>query len=114
MQMEENQPGSAATCSGGMGTDETTLTERLEPNSFGAGGDRLLVHLSSSKVTARPGNTRAATQSSGVFFFLQEAQQVETDTTTQKKEAEQLEFEACLDFRNFRIWQMNYRVRLKY
>ena len=31
------------------------------------------------------------------------------DTTSQKREAQKLDFEAWLDVRNFRIWQMNVR-----
>ena len=46
--METTQPGCAAAGSEGMGTDDTTLTERVEPSSFVAAGDRLLVHLNSS------------------------------------------------------------------
>ena len=42
-------PESTATGGGGVGTDETTLTERVEPTSFAAAGDRLPVRLSSSK-----------------------------------------------------------------
>ena len=48
--MEENRLGSAATGSGGKGTDDTTLIERGEQSSFVAEGDRLPVHLSSSKI----------------------------------------------------------------
>ena len=38
-----NQPKSAATGSGRVGTDDTTLIERVEPSSSGAVGDRLPV-----------------------------------------------------------------------
>ena len=48
MRMSENQLGSVATGSGGIGTHDTTLIERVELSSFVAGGDRLLVHLNSS------------------------------------------------------------------
>ena len=89
-----------------MGTDDTTLIERVEPNSFVAADDRLPVDLSSSKKNARPGDTQTSTQNSGVL--LQDPEQVERDTTSQKKEAEKLEFEAWLDFRNFRIWRMTF------
>ena len=41
--MEETQPWSAATGGGRVGTDETTLIERVEPSSSGATGDRLPV-----------------------------------------------------------------------
>ena len=47
--MEENQPECGATSSGGLGTDDTTLIERVELSSFVAAGDCLLVHLSKSK-----------------------------------------------------------------
>ena len=40
--------GSAASGCGGMGTDDTPI-EGMRPSSFGAAGDRLLVHLSSLK-----------------------------------------------------------------
>ena len=50
----------------GMGVDETTLIEIVEPSSFGASGGRLLVHLSNSQNTACPGQTRASTHSSNV------------------------------------------------
>ena len=43
--MEAEQPGSAAISSGRMGTDDTTLIERVEPSSCVAAGDRLPVHL---------------------------------------------------------------------
>ena len=49
--MEDSQPGSAATGGGGIGADDTTLIERVEPSSFVVAGDRLLVDLSSSKIT---------------------------------------------------------------
>ena len=89
--MEEHQPGSAATGSGGMGTDDTTFIKRVEPSSFGAAGDRLLVHPSSSKTSVK------------------EPEQVERDTTSQQKEAGKLEFEAWPHSRNFRISRMNFR-----
>ena len=47
MQIEAHQPGPAATGRAGIGTYETTLIERVEPSSFGAVGDRLLVYLTS-------------------------------------------------------------------
>ena len=47
--MEENQPESSAAGCGRAGTDDTTLIEWVKPRSFGAAGDRLPVHLSSSK-----------------------------------------------------------------
>ena len=40
----KNHPGSAHPGGGGMGTDDTTLIERVELSSFGAAGDRLPVH----------------------------------------------------------------------
>ena len=42
MHVAEHQPESAATGSGGMGTDATTLTEGVEPSSFAAAGYRPL------------------------------------------------------------------------
>ena len=70
--MEDDQPGCAA-------------TEVVEPSTFVAAGDRLLVHLNSSYNTACRGDTRAATKSFEVL--VEEPQQVEreTHTTSQKK-----------------------------
>ena len=45
-----------------MGTDDTTLIGKVEPSSFVAVGDRLLVHLNSSYGTACLGDTRTATK----------------------------------------------------
>ena len=42
--MEETQPGSAATGGGRVGTDDTSLIERVESSSFVSAEDRLLVH----------------------------------------------------------------------
>ena len=58
MHVEENQLGSAATAGGGLGTDDTTVIEVVQPSLLVAAGDRLLVHLSSSKSTACPGDTQ--------------------------------------------------------
>ena len=66
LSMEEDQPGSAANGSGGLGTDDTTLIERVEPSTFGAAGHRLPVHLSSSEITACPADTGTSTQRSNV------------------------------------------------
>ena len=79
--MGENQPESVATGSGRMGTDETTLSERVELSSFGAVGDRLSVQLSSSRFAACPGDTQAPRQSN---VPLKQPEQVERDTTSQK------------------------------
>ena len=57
MTVEENQPGSPATGVGGMGPDDTISIERVEPSSFVAASDRLLVHLNSSHSIAGPGDT---------------------------------------------------------
>ena len=77
----------------------------MEPSSFAAVGDRLPVHLNSAAhVLEIPGQPQ---KSSNVA--AEEPDQVERDTTSQKKEeAETLEFEAWPDFRNFRIWRMNF------
>ena len=50
MQIEEHQLESVATSSGIVGTDDTTLTERVELSSCGVACDRLLVHLNKSKL----------------------------------------------------------------
>ena len=71
----KTQRASAATGGGRVGADDTTLIARAEPSSFGAAGDRLLVHFSSSKKTARPGDTGTSTQSSSVP--VKETEQVE-------------------------------------
>ena len=55
--MEEHQPESVATRRGTVGIDDTALMERVEPSSFGAEGDRLLVHVSSPKISACLGDT---------------------------------------------------------
>ena len=78
-----------------MGTDDTTLIGRVELSSFGAADDRLLIHLSNSKITACPG-TRTATQSSNVL--AEEPEGMERTPTSEKGEAEKLELEAWLDF----------------
>ena len=56
MRIEVHEPGSAVTSGGGLGTDDTTSTEVVEPSSFVATGDSLPVHRSSSKITACPGD----------------------------------------------------------
>ena len=61
-----------------MGAGETTLVERVETSSFVAASERLPVHLSSSTITACPGETRTTTKSSNVL--VQEPEQVESDT----------------------------------
>ena len=91
MQTEENQPEYAAKGNGRVGIDETTLIERVEPSFFGAAGDRLLVHLSSSRFTACPADTRTPPQSSNVP--VEEPEQVERVTASQQR----FEFEPCLD-----------------
>ena len=48
MHMEEHQPESACTGCGGLGIDDFTSIEGVEPSSFAATGDRSLVHLYSS------------------------------------------------------------------
>ena len=67
MQLEEHQLGSAA-----------TEWRNGEPRSFFAAGDRLLVHLSSSKITACPEDTRTSSQSCNVR--VEELEQVERKT----------------------------------
>ena len=67
MHIEEDQPESLATGSGGLGTDDTSLIERAVPSSSVAAGAHLLVHLTSSYSTACPGDIRAATKSSKVL-----------------------------------------------
>ena len=44
-----------------------------------------------------------------LYVLVEEPEQVEKDTTFQKKEAEQLDFEPWPDFRHFRIWGTNSR-----
>ena len=77
MHMEENQPGSATTGRGGVGTDDTTLIKVVEPSSCVLAGDRLPVHLNSPYSTAGPGDTRTNTTCSHV---LVEEPEVEKDT----------------------------------
>ena len=71
-----------------MGTDDTTLIERMEPSSFVAAGDRLLVLLNSSRSTACPGDTRTTPKGSNVL--VEEPEQVESGTTSQKGKPENL------------------------
>ena len=93
--MNEHQLGSAATGSGGLGTDGTTVIEVMEPSLL-----QRLYHPNSE-------TPRATAESSNVL--VEEPVKQGRDTTSSKKEAETLEFEAWPDFRNFRIWRMNYR-----
>ena len=60
--MEGYQPVSSAAGGGVLGTDDNILIEVVEPSSFVAAGDRLLVHLNSCYSTACPGDTRTETQ----------------------------------------------------
>ena len=94
--MERHQPGPAATGSGGLCTDDTTLIESVEPSSFDSAGDRLAVHLSSSKSTACLGDVRTPAHSSNVP--VEKPEQVERETTSQNGVAKTLEFEAWPDF----------------
>ena len=57
-----------------------------------AAGDRLLVHLNSSYSTACPGDTQANPYSFNVP--VEEPEPSVRDATSQKQEAETLEFEA--------------------
>ena len=81
--MEETQPGSAATGGGRVGIDDTSLIERGESSSFVAAGDRLLVHFSSSRITACLGDARGTPHSSHVP--VEKPAQVERDTTSQER-----------------------------
>ena len=83
------------------------MIERVEPSSFVAAGDPLSVHLSSSRITACPADTTTATHSFSVP--VEEPAQLKRDSTSLSKEAEKLELEAWLGFRNFTIWRMNFR-----
>ena len=65
--MEDNQLGSAATGSRGLCTDDTTSTEVVDPSSFVAVGDRMLVQLGSSFSTALPGDHQATSESSDLL-----------------------------------------------
>ena len=80
MQMEDHQPACAATSGGRVGTSDT-LTERVEPRSFVAAGDRVLVHLSNATSTACPGGTR---QSQRTNVPAEEPEQLETQLPRQK------------------------------
>ena len=89
MQMEENHPGCAATGSGGLSLDDTTLIERVEQSSLVAAGDRLLVHLSSSKNIACLGDALTSTQISDVS--QKEPEHVERRLPRTKKEAQKFQ-----------------------
>ena len=78
-----------------VGTEHTTLIERLEPSSFVAEGHRLPVHLNSSCSTACPEDT--GTTERGSIFPVEEPEQVERDTTLhEQKKAVKLEIEERL------------------
>ena len=92
MQMNEHKP----TGSGIVDLDDTTLIERVKPNSFGAAGDRWPLHLSSSKITACPryiltSNTKFSYSGGGARTSG------DRDTTSHTKATEKLEIEALLD-----------------
>ena len=59
----------------------------MEPRSFVAPGHSVLVNLWRSQATPKSSNV-----------LVEEPEQVEADTTSQKKEAQTLEFETSLDF----------------
>ena len=84
--MVDNQPGSAASSCGGVGTDDTTLIEVVEPSSFEALGDRLPFHLTSSCSAACFVDTQTTAKSFNVL--AEEPEQVERDATSQTKKAE--------------------------
>ena len=80
------------------------LQARLGLSSIVAAGDRLLVHLKSSYSAACPGNNQTATTSSSAP--VKEPQQVERHNFPERED-KQLEFEAGLGFRIFRVWRIN-------
>ena len=82
-QVEEHWSGSAATDTGGMGTHDSTSIGRVEPRSFVALGDRLLVHVDSSFSTVCLGDTQIATKS--FKSPSEESEQLERGTTSQKR-----------------------------
>ena len=79
--MEDYQLGSVATGSGGLGTDDTTSINVVEPSPFVAAGDRFLLHLNSSFSTACRGVTQTAIK---MLFLVEQPEQGERDT--QKRE----------------------------
>ena len=81
--MEEIQPGAAATGSVGVGTDDTTFIDVVEPSSFVAAGGCLLVHLNCSFSTACPGDTQRTAE---FFDVLVEGAQRVVGGVTSKKE----------------------------
>ena len=99
--VHQNQPESAAIGCGGLGTDVTILMEGVEPSSFAAAGDRLLVHLNSSCSTVCLGDPLTTPESSNVF--VEEPEQLME---------EKAEFEAWPTFGHFWIWRMNFRCEV--
>ena len=90
--MDETQPGSVIASGGGVGTDDTTLAERVDPSSFVAAGGRMLVHLNNS------------------FSMVCGSSNMWRETQLQrKKEAGKLQCETWPDFKHFQIWRINFR-----
>ena len=88
--VHQNQPESAAIGCGELGTDVTILMEGVEPSSFAAAGDRLLVHLNSSCSVVCLGDPLTTPESSNVL--VEEPEQLME---------EKAEFEGMADFRTF-------------
>ena len=90
MQVEENEPLSATTGSGGMSTDDTRLIEWAATSSFVAAGDRSIsTFLTVLHVLKIPGQPQKRSN-----FLADEPEQGERHTISQKKKAETLESEA--------------------
>ena len=83
MHMEENQPESPATGSGGLSTNDTTLLEGVEQSSLAAAGDRLPVHLSISFSTEFPRDPQATPASSNVL--VEERERLAKDSASREK-----------------------------
>ena len=81
-------------CSGGLGTDETTLIEGVEPSSFGAAGN-------SSFSTACRGDPH-------------ETRKVLKDYACKKKECENLSSKHCRISELFWLWRMNFRSEVSF
>ena len=74
----------------------TPLIERVEPNSVAAAGDRLLVHFSSSKITACALDTQTATTSFEVPAEEQEQVERERENFPETRQLENVSLKPCL------------------
>ena len=105
MQMEEHQPESVA--DGRVGTDDTTLIERVKPSSFVAAGDLLPVHLNSQTNSM---SWRYPDSRTKVLMFLWRSHNKWRETQLPgQRNLKNLSSEPWPGFRNFKIWRMTFK-----